>query len=126
MGCVVDETGFGVIFGHSIPDFITEKFAVVTDSALQAANLKLEQIDRYVCHPGGALQPSKLRCVLSRAHCKLSAPRCVMQETSLCQLSFYVMKSLLDAGQQGQMMACAVGPGFTASYLPFHISAEAT
>jgi alkylresorcinol/alkylpyrone synthase len=37
----------------------------------------------------------------------------------------FVMKTVLDAGAGGQMMACALGPGFTASYLPFHVEAQA-
>ncbi|WP_246107256.1 hypothetical protein [Puniceibacterium confluentis] len=37
----------------------------------------------------------------------------------------FVMKAVLDSGQAGQMMACAPGPGFTASFLPFHVSARA-
>ncbi len=37
----------------------------------------------------------------------------------------FVMKSVLEAGTTGQMMACALGPGFTASFLPFHVQADA-
>jgi predicted naringenin-chalcone synthase len=36
----------------------------------------------------------------------------------------FVMKSVLDAGAKGQMMACALGPGFTASYLPFQVRGQ--
>jgi len=37
----------------------------------------------------------------------------------------FVLKSVLDAGATGQMMACALGPGFTASYLPFTVTPQA-
>ena len=35
----------------------------------------------------------------------------------------FVLKALLERGTTGQMMACALGPGFTASYLPLRVDA---
>ena len=37
----------------------------------------------------------------------------------------FVLKAVLDAGRTGQMMACALGPGFTASFQPLSVGAEA-
>lgn len=127
MGWDVDETGFGVIFDRSIPDFITNEFAAATDGALQAANLKHEQIDRYVCHPGGAKVVTAIEAALCLEQGSLQAERATLRDAGNMSAPtvIFVMKLLLDAGQQGQMMACALGPGFTASYLPFHIGAEA-
>ena len=34
----------------------------------------------------------------------------------------FVLKKVLDSGAHGRMMAFALGPGFTASYLPLHVS----
>jgi alkylresorcinol/alkylpyrone synthase len=39
--------------------------------------------------------------------------------------ALFVMQSVLAAGKTGQMMACALGPGFTASFVPFHVGAAA-
>ena len=127
MGWDVDETGFGVVFDRSIPSFVTAEFAQATDSALRAANLDHGQIDRYVCHPGGAKVVDAIEAALHLEAGSLDAERQTLRDTGNMSAPtvLFVMKSVLDGGTTGQMMACALGPGFTASYLPFHVMAEA-
>ncbi len=127
MGWDVDETGFGVVFDRSIPTFVTEEFAAATYGALKAANLNHEQIDRYVCHPGGAKVVDAIEGALHLDQGSLVAERDTLRAAGNMSAPtvMFVMKSVLEAGVTGQMMACALGPGFTASFLPFHVSAEA-
>jgi len=127
MGWDVDETGFGVVFDRSIPGFITEEFAAATDGALKAANLNHEQIDRYVCHPGGAKVVTAIETALHLEQGALEAERATLRNSGNMSAPtvMFVMKAVVDAGTSGQMMACALGPGFTASFLPFHIGAKA-
>ena len=127
MGWDVDETGFGVVFDRSIPAFVTEEFAEATSGALKAANLNHAQIDRYVCHPGGAKVVDAIEGALHLNQGSLDAERDTLRAAGNMSAPtvMFVMKSVIDAGQTGQMMACALGPGFTASFLPFHVGKEA-
>lgn len=127
MGWDVDEAGFGVVFDRSIPAFVTAQFAAATDCALNAANLNHAQIDRYVCHPGGAKVVDAIEGALHLDQGSLDAERNTLRTAGNMSAPtvMFVMKSILDAGKTGQMMACALGPGFTASFLPFRVDARA-
>ncbi len=127
MGWNVDDVGLGVIFDRSIPTFVTQKFANAAHSALRAADLTHEQIDRYICHPGGAKVVEAIEGALNLTENSLDAERDVLRSCGNMSAPtvMYVMKSILDAGKTGQMMACTLGPGFSASFLPLHVSAGA-
>lgn len=127
MGWDVDETGFGVVFDRSIPAFVSQEFAAATKGALKAANLNQSQIDRFVCHPGGAKVVDAIEGALSLNQGSLNAERDVLRAAGNMSAPtvMFVLKEVLDANQTGQMMSCALGPGFTASFLPFSVSKEA-
>lgn len=127
MGWDVDETGFGVVFDRSIPAFVSEEFATATQTALKAANLNHGQIDRYVCHPGGAKVVDAIERSLYLQQGSLDAERDTLRTSGNMSAPtvMFVMKRVIDAGRTGQMMSCALGPGFTASFLPFHVGEKA-
>ena len=127
MGWDVDETGLGVVFDRSIPDFVNAEFADATAGALKAANLSHEQVDRYVCHPGGAKVVTAIEGALHLEQGSLDAERDTLRAAGNMSAPtvMFVMKAVIEAGKTGQMMACALGPGFTASFLPFHVGADA-
>ncbi len=127
MGWDVDETGFGVVFDRSIPAFVCQEFAAAAEGALRAANLDHDQIDRYVCHPGGAKVVEAIEGALHLEQGSLDAERDTLRRTGNMSAPtvMFVMRAVLDSGKTGQMMSCALGPGFTASFLPFHVSADA-
>jgi alkylresorcinol/alkylpyrone synthase len=126
MGWDVDDTGFGVVFDRSIPSFVTEEFAAATEGALKAANLEHSQIDRFVCHPGGAKVVDAIEGALHLDPGSLVAERDTLRDAGNMSAPtvMFVMKSVLEAGTTGQMLACALGPGFTASFLPFHVQED--
>lgn len=127
MGWDVDDTGFGVVFDRSIPAFVSEEFAAATAGALDKAGLDHDQIDRYVCHPGGAKVVTAIEAALHLEQGSLDAERQTLRDAGNMSAPtvLFVMQAVLDSGAAGQMMACALGPGFTASYLPFHVEAQA-
>lgn len=127
MGWDVDEIGLGVVFDRSIPAFVSENFATAASGALQAADLNHDQIDRYVCHPGGAKVVDAIEGALHLQQGSLDAERDTLRSAGNMSAPtvMFVMKAVIDGGQTGQMMSCALGPGFTASFLPFHVSADA-
>ncbi len=127
MGWDVDDTGFGVVFDRSIPDFVAENFADATTGALRASGLTHSQIDRYVCHPGGAKVVDAIEGAMHLEQGSLTDERAVLRDQGNMSAPtvMFVMKSVLDRGLTGQMMACALGPGFTASYLPMMVERQA-
>ncbi|WP_324753935.1 type III polyketide synthase [Roseovarius sp. Pro17] len=127
MGWDVDDVGLGVVFDRSIPTFVSSEFAQATDDALKAAGLNHGQIDRYVCHPGGAKVVEAIEGALHLEQGSLDAERQTLRDTGnmSAPTALFVMKSVLESDMTGQMMACALGPGFTGSYLPFHVSKRA-
>jgi len=127
MGWDVDKTGFGVIFDRSIPSFVQTEFAQATASALEAANLNHAGIERYVCHPGGAKVLDAIEGALHLEQGSLVAERETLRQAGNMSAPtvLFVLKSVLETGTQGQMMACALGPGFTASYMPVHVGPKA-
>ena len=126
MGWDVDDTGLGVVFDRSIPAFVTAEFAEATKAALKASRLDHDQIDRYVCHPGGARVVDAIEGALHLPHGSLQADRDTQRVAGNMSAPtvMFVMQSVIESGQTGQMMACALGPGFTASFLPFQIGTE--
>ena len=127
MGWEVDETGFGVVFDRSIPAFIAQEFEAAAQEAVRAANLDDSRIDRYVCHPGGAKVVEALEGALHLNQGSLDVERETLRKfgNMSAPTVMFVLKSVLDAGRTGQMMACALGPGFTASFLPLSVDARA-
>lgn len=127
MGWDVDDTGFGVVFDRSIPAFVSREFEAAAQEAVSAAQLGDTPIDRYVCHPGGAKVVEALERALHLNQGSLDAERETLRNygNMSAPTVMFVLKSVLDAGRSGQMMACALGPGFTASFLPFTVAARA-
>lgn len=125
MGWDVDDIGLGVVFDRSIPAFVRAEFAQASDAALKAADLAPNQIRRYVCHPGGAKVIDAIESALDLGQGRLDAERQVLRECGNMSAAtvLFVLKAVLGDGATGQMIACALGPGFTASYLPFHVAA---
>ena len=127
MGWEVDDIGFGVVFDRSIPAFIGQELEEAAQEAVSAAHLDAGGIDRYVCHPGGARVVEALEGALHLGQGSLDREREVLRRfgNMSAPTVMFVLKSVLDAGERGQMMACALGPGFTASFLPLTVSARA-
>ncbi|MCA0942049.1 type III polyketide synthase [Salipiger pacificus] len=127
MGWDVDEIGFGVIFDRSIPEFIAQEFGAAAQEAVRATRLADTQIARYVCHPGGAKVVEALEGALHIEQGSLDAEREILRRAGNMSAPtvLFVLRAVLDAGRTGQMMACALGPGFTASFLPLSVGAKA-
>ena len=123
MGWDVDDTGLGVVFDRSIPEFVNDNMAKAVDDALSASKMKLEDVDRFVCHPGGKKVIEALEGALHLPQGELNAERDVLREhgNMSAPTVMFVMRKLLDEGRAGRMMACALGPGFTGSFLPYTV-----
>ncbi|MCF7697916.1 type III polyketide synthase [Loktanella sp. M215] len=125
MGWDVDDTGLGVIFDRSIPSFVTDEFRPAVTSMLAEAGLQLGQIDRFVCHPGGAKVVEAIEATMDLTPGALDAERSVLRDfgNMSAPTALFVLQRVLAAGQTGKLALCALGPGFTASLLPMTVTA---
>jgi alkylresorcinol/alkylpyrone synthase len=117
MGWRVDPQGLGVIFARAIPPFAQKHLRPAMDAMLARQDLRVEDVDRFICHPGGMKVIDALEGALSigqggldherevlRAHGNMSAPTVL-----------FVLDRARKAGLPSRSVATALGPGFTAS-----------
>src|ERR1700726_4539771 len=65
MGWSVDPQGFGVILRRTVPEFVTTQLKPAVVQILTNMQLSMADIDRYICHPGGAKSVSALETALA-------------------------------------------------------------
>lgn len=123
MGWDVDETGFGVVFDRSIPAFAKRNFAMAAKQAANRAGYDLGDIDRFVCHPGGAKVVMAIEAALELDPQCLDAERTVLRDfgNMSAPTALFVLKRVIENGNTGKMIMSALGPGFTASFIPLRI-----
>ncbi len=125
MGWDVDESGLGVIFERSIPSFVRDRFGAATQSALARTGRSMQGIERFVCHPGGPKVLGALESALALVPGSLDIEREVLRDfgNMSAPTVLFVLERVIRAGLGGRMLLCALGPGFTAAFLPLTIGA---
>lgn len=123
MGWDVDDTGFGVVFDRSIPDFVTSEFRAAAERAVAASGWHLRDVDRLICHPGGAKVIEAIETALDLTPGTLDVERDVLRRTGNMSAPtvLFVLQAALAAGASGRLMCAALGPGFTGSFLPMEV-----
>lgn len=125
MGWDVDDAGLGVVFDRSIPDFTLRRFADAVDAALRASGDERAAIDRFVCHPGGLKVIEAIERALDLGPGRLDAERQVLRRfgNMSAPTALFVLETVLEQRTAGRMLLCALGPGFTASFVPLMVEA---
>lgn len=125
MGWDVDDQGLGVVFDRSIPAFATQHMAAATDAACAAMGRARGEFDRMLCHPGGAKVITALEAALELGQGTLDLEREVLRDhgNMSAPTVLFVLDAARRAGRTGRMLMCALGPGFTASYVPMELAA---
>lgn len=120
MGWEVDEDSLGVVFDKSIPTFTEENFSSAVSGALAKLGKDISQIDRFVCHPGGTKVIQAIEQCLELQPDSLDEERDVLRNfgNMSAPTVLFVLQQVLEKEQTGDMLMCALGPGFTASFLP--------
>ena len=117
MGWSVDPLGFGVIFDRSIPTFAEAHLRPAMEAALGRMDLTLADVDRFVCHPGGAKVIEAFEKSLDLGQGALTWEREVLSDhgNMSAPTAIFVLERALAAKAKGQLVLTALGPGFTAS-----------
>ena len=122
MGWNVDPNGLGVVFDRSIPGFVTEHFHGAMTQALEASGIAPDGLSRPVCHPGGMKVVTAIEEVAGLAPGRLDIEREILREhgNMSAPTVLFVLERLLarDPLPAGPHCLAALGPGFTASFLP--------
>ncbi|MGB3456187.1 MAG: type III polyketide synthase [Litorimonas sp.] len=127
MGWEVDEDGLAVVFDRSIPDFVNEEMRGAADAACERMGISLDRLGRLVSHPGGAKVVDALEASLELGQGTLDVERDVL--TDYGNMSAPTVLFVLDrvlkrgdaAGSGDPLLACALGPGFSAAFAPIYV-----
>jgi len=117
MGWRVDPQGLGVIFARAIPPFAREHLRPAVDSMLASQGMVATDVDRFVCHPGGAKVIEALEGSLELGQGALDHERAVLAEhgNMSAPTVLFVLDRVLRASPPRRSVVTALGPGFTAS-----------
>jgi alkylresorcinol/alkylpyrone synthase len=119
MGWNVDPEGFGVIFAQAIPPFAEEHLGPAAQEILGRLKLELDDVDRFVCHPGGTKVVNAIERSLTLHQGSLDHERAVLAEygNMSAPTVLFVLERVLQAEPAGRLALLSLGPGFTASCL---------
>jgi alkylresorcinol/alkylpyrone synthase len=117
MGWKIDDTGFGVVLAQSLPPFAEAELGPAVDRILARNGLAREDINRFICHPGGTRVLTAMESTLSLVPGTLDHERAVLAEygNMSSPTVLFVLERVLQAGLPERSAMVAMGPGFTAS-----------
>jgi alkylresorcinol/alkylpyrone synthase len=125
MGWRVDPTGLGVIFARSIPSFARANLRPAMERMLSDQSLSIEEVDRFVCHPGGMKVIEALEETLSIGQGRLDHERDVLGDhgNMSAPTALFVLDRARRKGLPATSVMAALGPGFTASTVALKLAA---
>jgi alkylresorcinol/alkylpyrone synthase len=117
MGWSMDPLGFGVILRRTVPEFVTEELQPALLQVLARMNLSLGDIDKFICHPGGAKVVSAIETALSLDQGTLEDERGVIADygNMSAPTVLFILERARASGLPKRSLLTALGPGFTAS-----------
>ena len=117
MGWSVDPQGFGVILRRTIPEFVTQNLKPVLTQILGRMQLTIDDIDQFICHPGGAKVIQALETTLALDQGTLEHERDVIAEygNMSSPTVLFILERARAKGLPARSLLTALGPGFTAS-----------
>ena len=117
MGWNVDPQGFGVIFARSIPAFARANMGAAVTALLDRGGFTVQDIERFICHPGGARVVDALEAALNIETGSLDHERAVLEEhgNMSAPTVLFVLERMMEVGLPATSALIAMGPGFTTS-----------
>ncbi|WP_426443507.1 type III polyketide synthase [Bradyrhizobium genosp. P] len=117
MGWTVDPEGFGVVFQRTIPDFIRDHMGSAVAEILARMKLSVDDIDRFLCHPGGTKVIAALERALALDQGTLDHERDIIADCGNMSAPtvLFVLERARIRGLPPRSLLTALGPGFTLS-----------
>jgi alkylresorcinol/alkylpyrone synthase len=117
MGWRMEPTGLGVVLSATLPAFVVKEIRPAMVGMLASQGLEIDDIDRFICHPGGMKVIEALETAFGLGQGTLDHEREVLSDHG--NMSSPTVLFILDrarrAGLPGRSVVSALGPGFTAS-----------
>lgn len=119
MGWDVEENGLKARFARSIPSLVESDMARIATSFLAQNDLKLSDIDRFACHPGGAKVLDALEAAFGLDAGALVESREVLRDygNMSAATALFVLARMKQATGAQRTLLSALGPGFSATFL---------
>ena len=117
MGWEIQPGGLGVVLNRAIPAFARDNMRAAIEEMLRPQDLTIAQIDRFICHPGGAKVVDAIEQALSLNQGSLTAEREVLRGhgNMSAPTALFVLDAVRAEGLPPISLLTALGPGFTAS-----------
>jgi alkylresorcinol/alkylpyrone synthase len=117
MGWRVGETGLSVVLDQNLPAFVRREIRPAMEAMLARQDLRLEDIDRFICHPGGAKVLDAIESAFGMGQGALAFEREVLADhgNMSSPTVLFVLERARRCGMPKRSLLTALGPGFTAS-----------
>jgi alkylresorcinol/alkylpyrone synthase len=117
MGWRMGDSGLGVVLSPFVPPFVQKKLRPAIDGMLQAQGLAVGDVDRFICHPGGAKVVDALESALDLGQGALDVEREVLARhgNMSAPTLLFILDLVRKRGLPPRSVLTALGPGFTAS-----------
>jgi len=123
MGWDVADDGLRAVFSRDIPRLMEAELEPIVDEFLVRHALRLDDIDRFVCHPGGPKVLDAFEQVFGLRPEALDEARGVLRDygnMSAASILFVLERTLARSRAEGRpwgrALLTALGPGFTAGF----------
>ena len=124
MGWEITDDGLKAIFSQDIPKLVTARFRDVASEFLARHGLAIDDIECFICHPGGTKVIAALEHAFGLGQGALVEARAVLRDygnMSATTVMFVLERTLAKARATGarweRAMMNALGPGFTAGFI---------
>jgi alkylresorcinol/alkylpyrone synthase len=121
MGWDVTQEGFKAIFSRDVPSLVSTQLREIVVDFLTERGLTLDEIDRFVCHPGGAKILNALEAVYELPPGALVESREVLRDygNMSAATALFVLDRAMTNGASSwkRALMSSFGPGFTAAFV---------
>lgn len=123
MGWEIDGTGFNLVLSGDLPEVVERELRPVVDEFLGGHGLTVDEIDRWIAHPGGPAVLEAMGEALDLDDGDLASARASLREVgNLSSASvLHVMQKVYEqedgGASRGPDVAMAMGPGFSAEFV---------
>lgn len=117
MGWTVDPVGFGVLLARDVPAFTFANLRPAVTAILARLGHAPEEIDRFICHPGGTKVVAAIESSFELGQGALDHERAVLADygNMSSPTVLFILERVIAAGLPERSALVAMGPGFTAS-----------
>ncbi len=117
MGWQVEPNGLGVVLNRAIPAFARRQMAEAMTQMLEPQGLQIGDVDRFICHPGGAKVVDAMESALALGQGSLDHEREVLRchGNMSAPTALFVLDSVRSQQMPPLSVLTALGPGFTVS-----------